>query len=76
MIFGVRTNFTLTNESAWIKVNAFNSCFSSLIIIVLYIITLVTFKKWNSYLIGLAILSIIPTIIYHELLRHKIKQRK
>ncbi|HHX70585.1 MAG TPA: helix-turn-helix domain-containing protein [Gallicola sp.] len=68
-VLGVRTNFTLTNDVAWKKVNTVGSISGSTITLLAYLITLITFKNWNLYLFGFVILSIIPTLIYHELLR-------
>lgn len=68
-VLGVRTKFTLTNDIAWKKINTVGSISGSIITLIAYLITLITFKDWNLYLFGFVILSIIPTLIYHELLR-------
>lgn len=71
VILGVRTNFTLTNEVAWKNVNAFSSYIGSITTLIAYILTLITFDDWNQYLILVVMISIIPTLIYHEVLRKK-----
>ena len=71
ILFGVRTNFTLTNECAWKKVNAFSSYCGSIATLIAYVVTLITFDDWNLYLFGLVMISIIPILIYHEVLKKK-----
>lgn len=68
-IIGFRTNFTLSSDDAWIKVNRFASYFGTSGALIGYIVTLITFKDWNIYLVSLLIISLIPAIIYHEILR-------
>lgn len=68
-VIGFRTNFTLSSDDAWIKVNRFGSYFGTSGALIGYIVTLITFKDWNIYLIALLIISLIPAIIYHEILR-------
>lgn len=71
VILGVRTNFTLTNEIAWKNVNTFSSYIGSITTLIAYILTLITFDDWNLYLISVVMITIIPTLIYHEVLRKK-----
>ena len=68
-IIGFRTNFTLSSDDAWIKVNRFASYIGTSGALIGYIVTLITFKDWNIYLVSLLIISLIPAIIYHEILR-------
>ena len=56
VIFGVRTKFTLSNNIAWQKVNAVGSISGSVTTLVAYLITLITLKDWNIYLLGVVII--------------------
>lgn len=53
------------------KMNTFSSYISSVITLVAYMLTWITFDDWNLYLISMVMISIIPTLIYHEVLRKK-----
>ncbi len=68
-IFGFRTNFTINNHNAWKKVNNFQSISAFIAGLVGYLIICILNPKWSAYLVGLIILSVIPTLIYHEVLR-------
>lgn len=70
-LFGFRTSFTLTNKEAWIKINKMQSISGLIASIIGYLLTLIFFEFWTIYLIFLLVLSIIPSFIYHEILRKK-----
>lgn len=72
--FGFRTTFTLSNQEAWEKVNYFQSIISLIFSIMAYVITIATFKSWSTCLLLGIIVSIIPTLIYHEILRKRSKE--
>ncbi len=74
-VFGFRTNFTLSNDEGWYKVNRFQSYSGLLFSSIAFIITIITFQDWNLYLIGLILISVIPTLIYHEVLRKKLRNK-
>lgn len=74
-VFGFRTNFTLSNDEGWYKVNRFQSYSGLLFSSIAFIITIITFEDWNLYLIGLILISVIPTLIYHEVLRKKLRNK-
>ncbi len=74
-LFGFRTHFTFTSDEGWYKVNRFQSYSGFIASSIAFIITIITFQEWNVYLIGLIIVSIIPTLIYHEILRKKIAKK-
>jgi|SRR5690554_909385 len=73
VLFGFRTNFTLTNDVAWKKVNTFSSYINSITTLIAYSLTLITFDDWSLYLISIVMVSIIPIIIYHEVLKKKFR---
>ncbi|NLN51144.1 MAG: helix-turn-helix domain-containing protein [Acholeplasmataceae bacterium] len=73
-IFGFRTSFTLTNQEAWEKVNFAQSISGTIFSAIIYLITIMTFKNWNIYLLFGIVISIIPPFIVHEILRKKITQ--
>lgn len=74
-LFGFRTYFTLSNPIAWKKVNQFQSISALSVSIISYIIVLISFSDWNIYLLAIVIISIIPTLIYHEILKKKLSNK-
>ena len=73
-MFGFRTNFTLSNEEAWNKVNAFTSIVFGITGLVGYVLTLIFIKEsWNVLFVIVLLIGIIIALIYHEVLRHKMK---
>lgn len=74
VVFGFRTHFTLSNDKAWYKVNAFQSISGLIFSSIGLLIVLITFKEWNVYLLSLIIASLIPSFIYHEILRKRMKK--
>ena len=74
VVLGIRTIFTLTSEVAWKKVNAFSSYIGSITTLIAYLLNLIIFDDQSIYLISSVIISIIPMLIYHEVLRKKFKK--
>jgi len=74
LVLGIRTNFTLTSEIAWKKVNTFSSYIGSITTFVAYLLTLIIFGDKSIYLFFLVMISIIPILIYHEVLRKKFRK--
>lgn len=73
-IFGFRTNFTLSNEKGWNKVNTFTSFTLTIAGFISYILTLIFIdKNWAVCFVGIIFIAMIPSIIYHEIIRRKIK---
>lgn len=72
VLFGFRTKFTLSNDIAWNKVNKFQSVSALILTIISYVIVMISFSSWNVFLLGSIIISVVPTFIYHEVLRKKI----
>ena len=73
---GFRTNFTLSNKEAWYKINMLQSSLGAIAASIMLVISLVANKTWIIYSVGLLILSVLITYIYHEILRHKFKKTK
>lgn len=71
VLFGLRTNFTLSNNTAWKKINNFQSMSGLIFSSIGLLVVLITFKDWNAYLLSVVILSLIPSFIYHEILRKR-----
>lgn len=74
VLFGLRTHFTLSNNIAWKKLNSFQSISALIFSSIGLLIVLITFKEWNVYLLSLIIVSLIPSFIYHEILRKRMKK--
>ncbi|MDY0277254.1 MAG: helix-turn-helix domain-containing protein [Acholeplasma sp.] len=72
VFFGFRTLFTLRNDEAWIKVNRFQAYSALVVTSITYIIGMIFAKEWTLYLTVSLIVSVIPTFIYHEVLRKRI----
>lgn len=73
--FGFRTNFTMSNEEAWNKVNAFSSIVLTSVALVTFILLLIFIEKdWAMLLIPVIVVALIPCLIYHELLRRKLSK--
>lgn len=73
-IYGFKTIFTLTNNEAWVKINRMQSITGFVAALIAYLVNVIVFKEWTIYLVGLMIISVIPTYIYHEVLRYKHKK--
>lgn len=73
VIFGFRTSFTLSNDMAWKKVNSVGSVSGSITMLIAYLITVISFKVWNVYLLGSIFIAFFLTLIYHEIIRKKFK---
>lgn len=72
-IFGFRTCFTISNEEGWNKVNAFASIALTITAVIGYVLILIFIdKNWAIFFVGLILLMLIPTIIYHEVVRKRL----
>ncbi|MCR5079059.1 MAG: SdpI family protein, partial [Bacilli bacterium] len=71
-LFGFRSNFTLSSDGAWKKVNSFSSIAIALSALFGYVLTLI-FIDWDFAVVFISsiLLGIIPCIVYHEVLRNK-----
>jgi len=75
-LFGFRTNFTLTNEEGWNKVNAFAAFAIFIGGVISYILVLVFANRdYSIFFIFVVLAACLVSLIYHEVLRRKIKQR-
>ena len=75
-IFGYRSSLTISNEYAWNKVNAFASIVLTAFSLIGYALILVFIdKSWALCFVGLLLLSIIPLITYHEIIRKRVKEK-
>ena len=75
-IFGYRSNLTISNEYAWNKVNAFASIILTVFSLIGYALILVFIdKSWALCLIGILLVSMIPLITYHEIIRKRVKEK-
>lgn len=72
-ILGFRTTFTLSNPSAWEKLNKTSSITLSSYILVSYLITIFTFRDWNIYLFDLLFVPVIALFFYHQKLKKTYK---
>lgn len=73
-VFGFRTNFTLSNEEGWHKVNAFASIALTIASAIGFVLTLIFIdKSWAVFFIASIIIMMIPTIIYHEIIRKRLR---
>ncbi|MCR5741132.1 MAG: helix-turn-helix domain-containing protein [Gammaproteobacteria bacterium] len=74
VLLGFRTDFTISNEEAWIKVNSFSSILLSISAIISYILVLIFIDRvWDMAFISIILIGVIITFIYHEILRKKMK---
>ena len=75
-LFGFRTNFTLTNEEGWNKVNAFTAFAMLIGGIIAYVLVLVfAATDYAVFFVFVILAAILVALVYHEVLRRKIKQR-
>ena len=73
--FGFRTNFTMSNEEAWNKVNALASIVLTAVGFIAFVLVLIFIEKdWAMLFIPTIVLAIIPCFIYHEVLRNKLRK--
>ena len=76
VIFGFRTNLTLSSEEAWNKVNNFcsyvltGSCFVGYVLVLIFI-----HETWAVGLFGIIFIGLIASIIYHEKVRKDINNK-
>nr|MCR5490831.1 SdpI family protein [Bacilli bacterium] len=71
-MFGFRTAFTISNEEAWNKINAFASITLTAATLIGYVLILVFIEyEWAMLFILVLLLMMVPSFIYHEILRHK-----
>ena len=74
-LFGFRTNFTLSNEEAWNKVNAFASICLTICSFISYCLVVAFINyEWAVWLIGAILVGLIISAVYHEIVRHKLKK--
>ena len=74
-IMGFRSKFTLTNPEAWVKVNRFCSICLSVAVALMIAANLIFISYWA--MLGAALLlicAILITIVYHEVLRKKMRK--
>ena len=63
----------MSDEEAWNKVNGFASIVLSTVAIIAYAIVFIFIEKdWAVFMISTLVVAIIPCLIYHEVLRHKL----
>ena len=68
--FGFRTNFTMSNEEGWNKVNSFASIALTIAGLLCYVLVLIFMnKEWAMFFISGVVLAIIPALIYHEVVK-------
>ena len=66
LIYGFITNFTVTTRNAWKIVNKFLSLSGMTLSIIAILISLITFKFWNIFLLILVAATFGLTKIYHD----------
>ena len=75
-VFGFRSSFTISNEVGWNKVNAFCAILLPIVGVIGYVLTIVFIENdWAMYFFLLIFAAIIPTIIYHEVVRAKVNKK-
>jgi len=63
----------MSDEEAWNKVNGFASIVLPTVAIIAYAIVFIFIEKdWAVFMISTLVVAIIPRLIYHEVLRHKL----
>ena len=68
--FGFRTNFTMSNEEGWNKVNSFASIALTIAGLLCYVLVLIFMnKEWAMFFITGISLAIISALIYHEVVK-------
>ncbi len=77
VIFGFRTNLTLSSDEAWNKVNSFCSYVLTSISLIGYALVLIFIREvWAVGFFGIIFIGVIASIIYHEKVRKDIKNKK
>lgn len=74
VVVGVRTNFTLSNKTAWYKVNLFASLFWGITSLALLAVNVAVDFKYDFVLIAVYLVPLAATLIFHEILRKKQKR--
>ena len=80
-LFGFRTEFTLSNEEAWIKCNKLGSIIMSITSISMYVLNIVLvsiFENYGMYSVFTIleiVLCIILLMIYHNVLKKRILKK-
>ncbi|MCH5159697.1 MAG: helix-turn-helix domain-containing protein [Clostridiales bacterium] len=73
-IAGFRTNFTLSNHEAWVKVNRFTSICIAVASALMIGVNMLFVSMWVALCSELLILvALLITLVYHEVLRKKMK---
>lgn len=74
-MFGFRTNYTLSSEEAWKKVNTISSISLTIFGAIGYTLTLILIdKSFTVYFSTILVVGVVPPLIYHEVLRKKENQ--
>ena len=75
-VFGFRSNFTLSSEEAWNKINAFTSIALLVGGIISYVVLLILANKEYGFAsFAILFVAIIVIIIYHEVIRNRSKKK-
>lgn len=75
-LFGLKTNFTLSSEVGWNKVNSFASIVLSTTALIAYTLVLIFIDSvYSVYFIGLLFVGVIIAFIQHEVVRHNINKK-
>jgi len=75
-LFGLKTNFTLSSEVGWNKVNSFASIVISATALISYALVLIFIDSvYSVYFIGLLFVGVIIAFIQHEVVRHNINKK-
>lgn len=77
VVFGFRTNFTLSNEEGWNRINHFSSIVLTISSAVAYVLTLLFISKvWVMAFVGVIFIALIISGIYHEIVKKDIMNRQ
>ncbi len=76
LFFGFKTDFTLSNDEAWNKINSLGAILFTVMALISYVLILIfAGVELITFFILIPVTAIIPLIIYHEILRKKSKNK-